>query len=152
MFSFSRRKSQMEVQRLLRRVMDVSSPDVPNEQEEMRGESRSNRSIPVLLTPHVDSQLLLRETETALTKNLCSQGLALIVTKPFQAERVVVGFWHEERPEYLLGEVRQNVFLGCGFWQLAVELLERLIPADHPELAVLTSVIARLQPEEAGRR
>jgi hypothetical protein len=79
--------------------------------------------------------------------------LALIVTKPFHAESVVVGLWHEDRPEYLSGTVRHNVSLGCGFWQLAIELHERLVPADHAELAVLSSVIARLQPAEmAGSR
>ena len=147
MFSFRKRKKQIEVHTLIRRAVDASSPNRPPVEGELRWENRSNRTIPVLLTPLEGGDLSFGETTIALTKNLSSQGLALVLHQPFRAERVVIGFWGEGEAEFVLGELRQNAPLGGGYWQVGLELTERICAADYPALEALVPQAARLVPD-----
>lgn len=152
MFSFRKRREQVEVHKITRRLINSSCPCLPPLAGESRWENRSNRTIPVLLTPISGGELSLDETATAVTKNLSSQGLALVLHQPFWAEGVVIGFWHSGEPEFVRGEIRQNVPLGGGFWQLGIELTQRVILAEMPELERLVPLTSRLDPrlEHAG--
>ncbi|MEN6495314.1 MAG: hypothetical protein ABFD16_13625 [Thermoguttaceae bacterium] len=145
MFSFKTQKKQVGVHQLLRRAMNATSPNHPPTQGESRWEDRSNRTIPVLLAPYADGQPIGDEHTIALTKNLSSQGVALVLPQPFRAEQVLIGFWLDARPEFVLGHVRQNVPLGGGYWQLGVELTERTGPATCPAIESLVPLTARLR-------
>lgn len=145
MFSFATRKKQNEVQRLLRRAMDTTSPNRPPLDGELRGESRSNRTLPVLLVACVDGRPTAEERIIALTKDFSSRGVAVVLPQPFRAEHVLIAFWLEGHPEFVRGQVRQNVPLGGGYWQLGVELTERLSIATSPELGALLPLAARLE-------
>lgn len=145
MLSILARKRTLAVHQLLRRAMDATSPNRPPAQGESRWEDRSNRTLPVLLVPYAEGQPSVAEHTIALTKNLSSQGVALVLPQPFRTDQVVIGFWLDDRPEFLVGRVRQNVPLGGGYWQLGVELTERLEP--HPSAATepLVPLTARLK-------
>ncbi len=145
MFSFTTRKKHLEVHRLLRRAMDATTPNRPPIEGESRWEERSNRTIPVLLAPYAEGCPCLGEHAIALTKDLSSQGVAIVLPQPFRADEVVIGFWLENRPEFLLGRVRQNAPLGGGYWQLGIELTERLDPSPNPATESLLPLIARLR-------
>jgi hypothetical protein len=145
MFLFKQRKKKNELQQLLRRAMDLTSPNHPPRKGEMRWEERSNRTIPVLLSPWANGKPLVDEHTVALSKDLSSQGVALVLPQPFRAEQVVLGFWLELMPEFILGKVRQNASLGGGFWQLGVELTERLPLADHKVLESLVPFAMHLK-------
>ena len=146
MFSFGKRKKQVDVHRLLRRIVDSSSPNMPRNQDESRWEDRPTRILAVVLAPYADNRPSLDESTTALTKNISSQGVCLLLPQPFRAEQVVVGFWQEDQAEYVLGEVRQNAPFGGGFWQLGIELIERISPAECPALRDLAPLAADLVP------
>jgi len=146
MFSFGKRRAQVEVHKLTRRLIDSSCPNLPPLRGDSRWENRSNRTIPVLLTPLVGDDLQFDETAVAVTKNLSGQGLALVLHQPFWAEGVAIGLWHEGSAEFVRGEIRQNVPLGGGFWQLGIELTEPLSLDEHPELEDLLPLAARLDP------
>jgi hypothetical protein len=148
MFSFGKRRAQVEVHKLTRRLIDSSCPNLPPLRGDSRWENRSNRTIPVLLTPLVGDDLQFDETAVAVTKNLSGQGLALVLHQPFWAEGVVIGFWHNGEPEFVRGEIRQNAPLGGGFWQLGIELTERVIPAEMHELERLIPLTNRLDPHQ----
>lgn len=152
MFSFRKRSGQMEVHKLIRRLIDTSSPNMPPMSGNCRWEDRSNRTIPVVLVPLADGEPQLHEAATAVTKNLSSQGLALVLHQPFWAEGVLIGFWHDGESEFVRGEIRQNAPLGGGFWQLGIELNERLSAAEIPSADWLMALTARLDPrrDDAG--
>jgi len=147
MFSFRKHSAQTEVHRLIRRIIDTSTSSIQLVRGDTRWEDRSNRTIPVLLVPIQHGYPTAQEAAFAVTKNLSSQGLALVVHQPFWAEGVVIGLWHESAAEFVRGEIRQNVPLGGGFWQLGVELMERLSTATHPDLAALVPLAANLDPK-----
>jgi hypothetical protein len=146
MFSFRKRGQQADIHKVVRRLIDTSTPNFPPSTGNVRWENRSNRSLPVLLVPY-DGAEVGDETAHAITKDLSSQGLALVLPHPLRAERVVVGFWSGENTHFVSGFVRQNVPLGGGFWQLGVELTELLPLAEHAELRRLLPQAARLDPQ-----
>ncbi|HJT30976.1 MAG TPA: hypothetical protein VJ783_02835, partial [Pirellulales bacterium] len=120
MFWFANRNKPLAVHKIIRRLINNSSPNTIPLDGDARWETRCNRTIPVLLAPYDHDELSVSEAAYALTKNLSSQGLALVLHQPFRAEQVVVGFWSGDDAHFVLGHVRQNVPLGGGFWQLGL--------------------------------
>ena len=145
MFSFDTRKRLNQVRTFVRHVVDVTSPNLPPLEGESRSENRSNRVLPALLAPWEDGGPSVDEISYALTEDLCDRGLSLVLHQPFKAVQVVVGLWLES-PRFALGDVRQNVPLGGGFWQLGVELVDLLDPAEYPDLQSLVPLAAYLRP------
>jgi len=145
MFSFDTRKRLIEVQGFVRKLVDLTSPNLPPLEGESRAETRSNRALPALLTPWENGQPVVDESTYALTKDFSNRGLSLVLHQPVKSVEVVVGL-SLESPRFALGEVRQNVPLGGGFWQLGVELTDVLDSAEFPQLESLVPLAARLVP------
>ncbi|HEV3417360.1 MAG TPA: hypothetical protein VG056_11115 [Pirellulales bacterium] len=144
MFSFGRHKKQLDVQALLRRAIDASSPNLPRAEGEHRWDSRANRTFPLVLAAWEDGEVNVAGATTALTKNLSSQGLTAVLYEPLQATQLVVGFWLESQAYFVLGEVRHRTPLGGGYWQLGIELGNLLTPGEHPALEQLLPMVAGL--------
>ena len=143
---FRSRDKQFEIHRVIRRLINASTPNRIPLQGESRWELRSNRTMPVLLVAYDHNELSAGELAYALTKNLSSQGLALVLHQPFRAEQVVVGMWSNEEAHFVSGTVRQSIPLGGGFWQIGVETTELLSAGQTPELTRLLPWAARLDP------
>jgi hypothetical protein len=146
MFSFDTRKRLGEVRGFLRQVVDLTSPNLPPLEGDMRSESRSNRALPALLAPWEHSRAVVDESTYALTKDISDRGLSLVLHQPFKSVEVVVGVWLSS-PRFVLGEVRQNAPIGGGFWQLGVELTDVLDPVAYPQIRNLEALAARLVPD-----
>jgi len=145
MFSFDDRKRQGQVRDFLRHLVDLSSPNLPPLEGEARAQIRSNRALPALLAPWEQAQPLVDESTYALTKDVSDRGLSLVLGQPFKSFEVVVGLWVDS-PRFMLGEIRQNVPLGGGFWQIGVELTALLDSAEHPQIESLMPLASRLVP------
>ncbi len=145
MFSFRRRPKNPSIHKVIRKFLSAVHPELGPSEREARWEYRLHRTAPVLLAPY-DDELSLGEASYALTKNLSDSGLALVLPQPFRAERLAVGFWFGDQAHFVLAQVRQNVPLGGGFWQLGVELLETLDPAQSPMIRRMLTLAARLDP------
>lgn len=146
MLWFQSRDKQTEIHRVIRRLINNSTPNRIPLRGESRWELRSNRTIPVLLVPYDDNEISVGEVVYALTKNLSSQGLALVLHQPLRAEQVLVGIWSNAQAHFVSGKVRQSMALGGGFWQLGVETTELLCTAHSPDLVRLLPWAARLDP------
>ena len=136
MFSFGDRKKLLEVQSVLRRIIDASAPNRPT-QEEARWDSRSNRTFPVVICPWADSEPCIEGAITAITKNVSSQGLTAIVPVQFDAGLLVAGFSFDAEYRFMIGVVRHRTPLGGGFWQLGIELTRLVDIGEVPSLARL---------------
>jgi hypothetical protein len=146
MLWFQSRDKHAEVHRVIRRLINASTPNRIPLRGESRWELRSNRTIPVLLVPYDDNELSVGELAYGLTKNLSGQGLALVLHQPLRADRLVVGIWSGNEAHFVSGEVRQSIALGGGFWQIGVEAVELLSIGRSPELTRLLPWAARLDP------
>ena len=145
MFSFDTRRRLCEVRDFLRHLVDLTSPNLPPLEGEARSESRSNRALPVLLTPWEHGEPVVDESTYAITKDFSERGLSLTLPQPFKADQVVVGLWLES-PRFVLGEIRQSTPLGGGFWQLGVEFTDFVNAAEYPQVESLVPLAARLIP------
>lgn len=141
---FQSRDKHIEVHRIIRRLINASTPNRMPLRGESRWELRSNRTIPVLLVPYDDNELSVGELAFGLTKNLSGQGLALVLHQPLRAEKLVIGIWSAGEAHFVSSVVRQSVTLGGGFWQIGVEAVELLSTARMPELTRLLPWAARL--------
>jgi hypothetical protein len=146
MLWFQPRDKHNEIHRVIRRLINASTPNRMPLEGESRWELRSNRTMPVLLVPYDHNELSVGELAYALTKNLSSQGLALVLHQPFRAEQLVVCIWSNEQAHFVAAKVRQSVPLGGGFWQIGVEASELLSPVQFPDLTRLLPWAARLDP------
>jgi len=145
MFTFGSRKRLCEVRRFVRHLVDLTSPNLPPLEGESRTEDRSNRALPALLVPWENDQPVVDESTYAITKDFSDRGVALVLHQPFKSVLVVVGLWLES-PRFALAEVRQNVPLGGGFWQIGVELIELLDSTQSPQVQSLLPLAAQLVP------
>jgi hypothetical protein len=145
MFSFDTRQRLCQVRDFLRQLVDLTSPNLPPLEGDSRSQARSNRALPALLTPWEHRQPVVDESTYAFTKDVSDRGLSLVLGQPFKSVEVVVGLWLDS-PRFVLGEVRQNVPLGGGFWQIGVELTDLLDPAEDPQIQGLLPLATRLVP------
>jgi hypothetical protein len=154
MFSFGQKNKQVEVRDLLRRITDLSTPNLSPMEGEARSDNRYNRTFPVLLAPMIDGQIVVDEATSALTKDFSDRGIALVLHQPLHAETVLVGLvlTHERddletlQTHYASGTVRQSVPLGGGFWQLGVELSALVDPERLEHFDELLPAMRRLVP------
>ncbi len=154
MFSWHQTKKQQEVQQLLSRINNVTQPNQSPFAGEYRGETRSNRSLPVLLCPWENDEACVDECATAVTKDISSTGVSFILRQPIRAADLAIGFWlaaHDEPiettdPVFVMGEVRQYAEIGGGYWQIGVKLVERLDNEFQQQIQRLKPIAARLVP------
>lgn len=155
MFSFEKRRRQQELDRHWRRIRDLTCPSTSPLDGDSRTHDRHNRSLPTLLAPWVDGTFSSNECTFAITKDMSDHGLAILLPQPFRATEVLVGFWivsphhppSDSSPFFAIGEVRQNVSIGGGFWQLGISLTRLL--SDPDLFSRLKPLAARLLPKSA---
>lgn len=144
---FSRRKSgQVEAQAYLRRICDLTTPNLPRI-DDSRGDTRLNRTLPVLVVPWQVGTPLLDSTMTGLTRDISDRGLSLLLTQQLQVSEVVIGFWlppQDDRPWFFLGEIRHQMQFGDGYWALGIEVMRRLTAAESGELTPIAIDYLRL--------
>ena len=150
MFSFAKRKIAVDLCPYIRRICDLTTPNLPTAGSVTRSENRLNRSIPTLICPWVKSQPIVEESFTCLTSDLSDHGACLILSQPIQLEQIVLGFWVESadmrEPWFFLAEARRCQPTGGGFWNLGVELLEFANDPYSEELSPLQGLAADLRP------
>ena len=144
MFSFSRRSAGTDVYKVMRRVIDTTTPNITP--SDVRTETRSHRTIAVLLAGYNAKTRSISDATWALTRDLSSQGVAVLVRQPFSLTEVVVVLGMDETPKFVRGEVRQTRSLGGGFLHLGIELTEVLDENRIPALAELAPLAAHLSP------
>jgi hypothetical protein len=153
MFFGRRKPEQVQVQGFLRRICDLTSPNLPHV-DDARGDSRQNRTIPVFVAPWYAGKPDLEGATAALTRNISDQGLSVTLSKRADLQEVAVGFWLPRLTNdawFFLGVVRHNIPIGGGFWALGIEITERLSAAQSASLQGLAVELLKLPGESECR-
>lgn len=149
MFSFSRNKAVVDLYPYIRRICDLTTPNLITTAEE-RSEDRFNRTIPTLVCPWSGKQPLVDQCAVSLTSDLADRGIRLVHSQPITSQQVVVGYWIEsdEMPEpwYFLGNVRRVQAMGGGFWAIGIELNEFANKKHRAALECLQDAAENLLP------
>ena len=153
MFSFNRQNKLVEVQKYIRRLADLTSPNLCSVEGELRATSRQNRVLPTILIPVEKNEPVVGEATPALTKDVSDDGVGLVLHQPLHVEQVAIGLWlaEEETPWFFQGEVRQNSRIGGGYWVIGVKLTEVLNVTESLH-SILLPLAEQLLPGEAPRR
>ena len=148
MYSFEDNKKQMDVRGFVQRVANASTPNFPTPEGQIRVENRYNRTLPVVLLPWEDDRPAVDSPTYAITKDISDVGLALVKREPVATGRFAFGFWLGA-PYYVLGDVRQCVPIGGGFWQVGVHMTEMVNLADIEDRVQLEQLATHLDPEQS---
>lgn len=130
MYSFTRRKQQLEVQRQIRRIIDRLTQKRPGTELDQRGESRSNFTLPVLLFADSHSPLSLDSATAALTRDFSGNGVSVTINQDWPSEQVIVVFCSEGNLKCLRAIVHGSRAFGGGYWQLGLELVDLLTTGE----------------------
>lgn len=155
MFNFNRDKKRIELGVYMRRVADLTSPNLAPLSGDYRTDGRCNRSMPVLIVPYLDAKLHLEEASFAVSKDICDHGLSLLTCQPYPLTTVILGLClsgphlgHAQAESFfLLGDVRQCSEIGGGYWQIGIELTE--VVKSGSVATALTPIAKRLLPRHA---
>ena len=155
MFSFSARKKNVDFQRYIHRLIDLTSPNRAGSGYMEQYENRHNRIIPALLCPWEQNTPIVSKAVVVLTKDFADRGIGLVVNDAFDAKNVVVGFCHPEatakEPLFFLGASRTCEPIGGGFWLFGVELIEFMNEIWRVELEPLFPMAQKLLPASCSR-
>src|SRR5262245_52250574 len=136
------------VESRLRRIVDLTVPNLSRQTQDERFEGRSNRVIPVLVCPWEADKPVTEQHLFAVTKDLSSDSVGVVLPQPVRADAVVVGFWLGEdvmdEPWYFVGVPRSLRKIGGGFWTAGVQFTEVLGSAARHALSPLAPYVARL--------
>lgn len=154
MFSFTKKRKSVEINGYLRRLCDLTTPNHGPPKETERAENRYNRTIPALICPWASGQAAAEQASFAVTKDISDRGVAVVVRDRMVADHLVIGFWTSREqslePWFFISEVRCEVPLGAGFWNVGLSLTEFANMNYARELASLHSLASTLLPPRAS--
>ena len=154
MFSFSKRKKAVDLSPFIRRICDLTTPNMTSSPELVRAENRYNRAIPTLVVPYSGGRLMTDRYIMGITKDIADRGIGLILNQPFDASEVMLGFWMDDdemtEPWFFNATSRRCAPIGGGFWTLGVELDEFANTHLGSKLQALEALAAELLPAEAS--
>jgi hypothetical protein len=132
------RKKEIEAQRWILKLVNNHCPELLELQEGPRLEGRVNLTVPAWVVPIEGRMPVIARAFAVVSKEFSPSGFSVIINRPVEPEKVLVGFaWDEERA-FFQGEVQHISPLGAGFSQMGIFVHEMICLADHPELDVLT--------------
>ncbi|KAA5543254.1 hypothetical protein FYK55_13340 [Roseiconus nitratireducens] len=149
MFSFAKNKKTVELYPYVRRICDLTTPNLATTVTG-RSEDRFNRALPTLLCPWDDGAPIKEEMTICLTSDLSDRGVRVILNQPLRHEQVVLGYWLQSvemvEPWYFLGDVRHIQRLGGGYWAIGTQLIEFANKRYGRKLSELNHTAAQLLP------
>jgi hypothetical protein len=152
MFSFESRQKNVAIQSRIRRLLDLTVPNLPLSDglQTDRVEDRHNRVLPALLCAWEHQQPVADSFTFVVTKDIASEGVGLLLVQPFRAKEVLLAFCLEEEvmeePWFFLGRSQSLRKVGAGFWTLGIQLTEFAGSGCHGKFANLSPLIDQLLP------
>ncbi len=128
MLSLGRRRKTVELASYVRRIVDVTTPNLSTQADVYRQGNRYNRTFPVLVAGWSDKCEVSLPITFGLTKDFSDNGMSIIVTESLEANNVVLGVWasekQSEQPWFFVGSCQRRQLIGGGFCLCGIELVE----------------------------
>jgi len=138
MLLFSKDKSrQIEVQRLLTKIINAHSRSLDALREGPRSELRVDLALVVIVVPSVNDRPDRSQAFATVTREVSSNGMSLVLSERLDVSDLFLVLEVDREMRYVRGEVRHQGPLGAGLWQAGVQLTEIVTPGDYPELQPL---------------
>lgn len=122
------------VQSFMLRLINSGCADLKTQEDGPRVEKRVNMTIAVQVIPVFRKQPVLEEMFAAVTRDVATVGLALVLNEPRAVDEVILAFRFEGEMKFVRAEARQATPIGAGFYALGMQFLEMVHPSDCPVL------------------
>ena len=132
------RKKDTAVQSFLVSLLNENCPALREQLDGPRLEGRVNLTLVLIVVPVEQGKPHPRKAFCATTKEFSSNGVALVVDRPYGIEEAMLGFRRRGSMTWLRAKARHLNPMGGGFFQLGLRLTERLETGDCPELTKLS--------------
>lgn len=136
LFARSRTKEH-EVQSLILKLANANCSELQALIEGPRLEHRVNLTVVVLVLPVEKGRPVVEQMFAAVTREIATTGLSLVLDEPRAPDEVVLGLRWEGEMHFIRAKAMHLNPMGAGFYQLGLRLLEKVHPADYPELRSL---------------
>jgi len=103
-----------------------------------RSESRVPMVGVVLVIPMVNDEPAIGQAFTAITKEVSTTGMSLVLSEPRGLDEVIVGVRWEGDMTYLRAVAKHLNPLGGGFFQLGLRVTSLAHPSDYPQIESLS--------------
>jgi hypothetical protein len=128
---------EIEVQRLLTKIINVHSRSLDALREGPRGELRVDLAMVVIVVPSIDGRPDRQQAFATVTREVSSTGMSLVLSERLEGREVFLVIDVQKEMRYVRGEIRHQGPLGAGLYQAGVKLTELLTIGDYPEMAPL---------------
>ncbi len=123
-----------EVQSFLLKVVNNNCQELRALMDGPRTESRVPLVGVVLVVPLIKNEPVMGQAFTAITKELSTVGMSLILSEPRGLDKVIVGVRWEGDMTYLRAKAKHLNPIGGGFFQLGLQVTAMAHPGDYPQL------------------
>lgn len=128
------KNQEREVQSFLLKVVNNNCQELRTLMDGPRTESRIPLVGVVLVVPLLKNRPAMGQAFTAITKELSTTGMALVLAEPRGLDEVVVGVRWEGDMTYLRAKAKHLNPLGGGFFQLGLHVTSVVHPGEYPQL------------------
>lgn len=130
---FAARK-ELGVQTFILKLVNNNCSELQSLIEGPRLEHRVSLTVPVLIIPIEHGQPALDRVFPAVTKEIATAGLSVVLDEPRAPDEVVLAVRWQTDIYFVKAKAVHLNPMGAGFYQLGFRLLEMVHPADFPDL------------------
>jgi hypothetical protein len=132
------KKHDVAVQNFILKLVNNNCPDLKVLADGPRLERRVNLTIPVLVIPVEKREPVCEQAFTVVSKEFSSTGIGLVLDRPRNLDKVILGFYWEHEMNYVWAEVKHLTVLGGGFYHLGLKMTKMIYVSDYPELGKMS--------------
>lgn len=130
-----RPRNEVAIQTFILQLVNNNCSELQRLIEGPRLEHRVNMTVPVVVVPLQDGRPQMDRVFAAVTREIATAGLSLVISEPLAPDEVILGFRWRGEIYFLKAKAVHLNPMGAGFYQLGFRLLEMVHPSDVPELA-----------------
>jgi hypothetical protein len=135
-FFLQSRKKTLGVQSFVLKLINNNCPELKALIEGPRLDKRVNLSLVVLVVPLEDGKLHVDNAFYAVTRDMSSNGVGIILSQQHALDEVVLGFRLENEMTFIHATAKHLNPMGNGFYLLGLEMTEMAPISKYPALRV----------------
>jgi hypothetical protein len=136
-FLLQNRKKTLGVQNFVLKVINNNCPELKAFLEGPRRDKRVNLTLVVLVVPLEDGKLQVGDAFHAVTQDLSTTGVGIILDRQRALDEVVLGFRLGDDTTFMRAVAKHLSPMGGGFFHLGLEMTEIVYQGDYPQLEKL---------------
>lgn len=128
------RNPRVDVQSFMLKLVNNHCPELDALEFGKREESRVRLTVVTLVIPFEAKQPVVHHMFAAVTKEMSTGGVSLVLSEPRGVDEVILAFRFEGETRFVLAKAVHLSPMGAGFYQLGLQFRRMIVPGDYPAL------------------